>query len=63
MALAITPRGDFGDSPVLRGFKARCETLAHAGLHIRRNNCQPEAAVNTTHKRLKQINVSTFLFH
>ncbi|WP_157492460.1 hypothetical protein [Companilactobacillus heilongjiangensis] len=38
MALAITPQGDFGDLPNLQGFKARCETLAHAGPHSRRKS-------------------------
>ncbi len=32
MALAITPRGEFGD---LQGFKSRRETLARAGPHRR----------------------------
>ncbi len=44
MALAITPQGDFGDLPNLQGFKARCETLAHAGPHSRLNLCRPSAA-------------------
>ena len=33
MALAITPRCDFGDSRTLRSFKARRETLARTGPH------------------------------
>ncbi len=35
MALAITPREDFGDSRFLRGFKSRSETLARTGPHSR----------------------------
>ncbi len=35
MALAITPRGEFGDLRFLQGFKSRRETLARAGYHRR----------------------------
>ncbi|CAJ1194325.1 hypothetical protein CPR19088_GLDEOEPO_02293 [Companilactobacillus paralimentarius] len=32
-ALALTPRGDFGDLRFVQGFKARFETLARIGPH------------------------------
>ena len=45
MALAITPRGDFGYLLNLQGFKARLETLAQVGPHSWRNFLVPSGGI------------------
>ncbi|ALB28686.1 hypothetical protein JP39_04565 [Companilactobacillus heilongjiangensis] len=53
-ALALTPQGEFGDLPILQGFKPRGETLARPGPHSGSIYGQPLAASFKKSQRTKK---------
>ena len=64
MALAITPRGEFGYLRSVQGFKSRPETLARTGphsdfldVHLRRQDPKDPPVNNTLFPAIKKASV------